>query len=137
MPIISKYCEICGKLFSGERWYLSKTRLCSRSCQVKELWITGKAKHPKGHHLSQETKDKISDSLRNEKHFNWKEKPTYGIVHYWLRQNFGKASICESILCTNKSTTFDWALLQGKKYQRKRENFIQLCRSCHIKYDRK
>ena len=30
---------------------------------------------------------------------------------------------------------FHWAKLKDKEYKRKRENFIQLCASCHINYD--
>lgn len=89
-----------------------------------------------GHLVSNETRIKISNSLKNEKHFNWKDKPTYGITHYWLRTNFGKASICESVACENKSKIYDWALIKGKFYERNRSNFIQLCRKCHIRYDR-
>lgn len=136
MPIITKYCEICGNQFSGERWYVNKTRLCSRSCQVKELWVKGKIKTRKGFNLSQETKDKISMSLRNEKHFAWKVKPTYGIVHYWLRQNYGKPNKCLNLDCKGISTRYEWALIKGRKYIRKRENFMRLCRSCHAIYDR-
>ena len=136
MPIITKKCKICKKDFSGERWYIKRTTMCSRSCQSKWLWMTGKVKHRTGYHLTEETRLKISNSLKGEKHFNWKEKPTYGIVHYWLRTNYGNANRCEGPKCNGKSKVFEWSLIKGKSYVRSRENFWQLCRSCHTKYDK-
>ena len=85
--------------------------------------------------VSEETRKKISESLRNEKHFNWSSTVTYGIAHYWMRQNFGKANKCENSACLGKSKTFDWALIHNRKHARERNNYIQLCRVCHFSYD--
>jgi len=85
-----------------------------------------------GHIVTKETRKKISEALRNEKHFNWKEKPTYGIVHYWLRQNYDQTNTCEH--CRQQKRC-QWALIKGKEYERKRENFIRLCVKCHRRYD--
>lgn len=58
------------------------------------------------------------------------------MVHRWLKRSFGKASRCENIECqTSYSKRFEWALIHGKDYDKERENFIQLCCSCHRKYD--
>lgn len=59
----------------------------------------------------------------------------YVQIHYWLRKNFGRAEICDNEDCPKKSKIFDWALKTGFKYEKKRENFRCLCRSCHVKYD--
>ena len=59
----------------------------------------------------------------------------YASIHYWLRKNYGKAKTCESEQCNKKSKNFNWALLVGFRYERKRENFTQRCRSCHAKMD--
>lgn len=57
-------------------------------------------------------------------------------LHSWLRTNFGKASKCENRKCNNiHPYRYEWALLKGKKYERKRENFWMLCRKCHMYYD--
>jgi hypothetical protein len=37
--------------------------------------------------------------------------------------------------CEGKSIWFDWAKKEGKKYERNRDNFLRLCRSCHRRYD--
>ena len=62
---------------------------------------------------------------------------TYNSLHWWLRREFGSATKCEHPNCSRQSPFFQWALLKGKEYERKRENFWQLCRGCHFKYDLK
>ena len=37
--------------------------------------------------------------------------------------------------CPGISVTYQWALIRGKKYSFNRDNFFQLCASCHQKYD--
>ena len=37
--------------------------------------------------------------------------------------------------CPKKVKRFDWALRKEKNYTKLRESFMQLCRSCHAKYD--
>ena len=59
----------------------------------------------------------------------------YHQVHHWLRKNYGKAKKCEDMFCRGKSKIYNWALIPGKKYEEIRENFKQLCRSCHAKKD--
>lgn len=70
----------------------------------------------------------------------------YGSIHDWIKYHYGKASKCENPSCVypkkskngvlSKAKIFDWALKKGSDYSnRSRENFIQLCRSCHKKYD--
>lgn len=73
--------------------------------------------------------------LKNEKHPLWKgDKVSYKGLHLWLKRNFGKANKCEH--CYNPvAKRYEWALIKGKKYQHKRENFIQLCTKCHHNYD--
>ena len=62
-------------------------------------------------------------------------EPEYARIHRWLKNNFGIAIKCDNNLCEGKSINFQWALVKGKKYEKNRENFIQLCKSCHSKYD--
>ena len=73
---------------------------------------------------------------RGDRHYLWKtEGLGYFGIHKWLRKYFGYATKCENFNCLGKSITFQWALMRGKKHERKRENYIQLCRSCHNSYD--
>jgi len=64
-----------------------------------------------------------------------KERSFYASVHYWLKYNYGVASKCENKDCSKKSINYQWAKKREKEYAYKRENFINLCRSCHAKYD--
>lgn len=74
---------------------------------------------------------------KGAKHGLWKgDNPiSYSTLHSWLVRNYGKANICENKNCSSTTKTFDWALIHGKEYIRRREHFMALCRSCHIKYD--
>jgi len=59
----------------------------------------------------------------------------YNLIHKWLRLHYGNATKCENKNCPKISKNYQWAKIQGKKYERKRENFWMLCKSCHAKYD--
>jgi len=63
-------------------------------------------------------------------------KPTYNAVHKWLAYQYGSADKCEQCN-TKKAKKYEWALLRGKEYEKKRNNFWQLCTSCHVVYDGK
>ena len=63
------------------------------------------------------------------------DEKLYYHIHWWLLSNFGKANKCENKDCLKKSISYQWAKLRHKKYEKKRENFIMLCKSCHCLYD--
>lgn len=79
--------------------------------------------------------NRLKSIPRGKNHWNYNENCSVLAIHRWLNKNFGKPYKCESKNCKNKSKVFDLALKKGKKYERKRENFLMLCRSCHKKYD--
>lgn len=60
----------------------------------------------------------------------------YLSIHTWLKTHFGPATKCENLTCKKKSKSFQWAKLEGRTYRKLRGNFIQLCISCHLKYDK-
>lgn len=56
--------------------------------------------------------------------------------HAWLIYWHGRASKCENPDCSYKNPKrYEWALIKGKRHEKKRENYFQLCASCHRKYD--
>lgn len=55
--------------------------------------------------------------------------------HSLLRYNHGSATKCENKKCKNKSFIYEWALKRGHKYSATPSDYLQLCRSCHRKYD--
>ncbi len=72
--------------------------------------------------------------------FEEKYKITYSEyrkVHSWVNKTFGRASKCENPKCELVSERYEWSLLKGKKYDYKKQNFWQLCKICHVRYDGK
>lgn len=62
----------------------------------------------------------------------WKgKKATVGSIHCWVRDNFTRTNICER--CNKKGNT-DWSN-KDHSYKRKKEDWQELCRSCHQFYD--
>lgn len=108
--MIKRTCQRCSKTFhifpSRLKW---GALYCSRDCSNK------------------------STSLKGEKSPHWiGDKVGYYGIHDWLYTNFGKAKKCEK--CGSQKRV-QWAKLENKEYERKRENFWQLCSKCHIVYD--
>jgi hypothetical protein len=80
---------------------------------------------------------KASSLRRGKLNHHWSGKyPTYIALHKWLHREYGKADKCENILCLKTSKNYAYALIKGKKLMRERNNFMKLCYSCHVKYDR-
>lgn len=64
------------------------------------------------------------------------EENKYRNIHLWISYHYGKAIKCEAFSCLNTSPKrFEWALIKGKEYTKNINHFIQLCPSCHRKYD--
>ena len=91
----------------------------------------------KGRRQSEEAKIKNSEAHSGKKHYGWQGvNASYTAIHLWLVKKYGKANRCENSKCSHLGKRFEWALIKGKKYQRKRENFMQLCSHCHRGYDK-
>lgn len=60
-------------------------------------------------------------------------------IHEWLRLHYGPARKCENLDCPFKGERrkYQWALIRNRKYEKRRENFKQLCYGCHRTYDHK
>ena len=106
--IMVNKCEYCGKPKGKSKKY------CSRSCYYKAM------------------------SLRkNEKTPRWKgDSVGVRAIHEWLMREYGTENKCENPNCEGKSNTYEWCKLPNKQHERKRENYIRLCRSCHRKLDK-
>jgi len=84
--------------------------------------------------------------LAGEKHYKWKGGEVgYHALHSWIIREFGKATKCENKDCVyprkNNANSwvrgarrYEWANISGE-YKRDMKDFIQLCPSCHRKYD--
>ena len=102
------------------------------------IGVANKGKQTRlGFKHTEETKIKISISNTGELSSQWKGKNIkYQAIHSWLRANYGRANKCEAENCPSISKNYEWILIKGKKYERKRENFMQMDKSCHRIYDR-
>lgn len=87
---------------------------------------------------SEEWKDKIKKALKGknigEKHWSWKgEFAGPHQMHRWVETIKGKPSKCEHCGTTD-SRRYEWAN-KNHSYLRKEEDYMRLCKSCHMKYD--
>ena len=73
---------------------------------------------------------------KGKNHYHWKKNPNYDTIHAWIIANFGTANRCEGINCKKISKNYNWCLKKGYKHERKIQNYIQLCISCHRIYDK-
>ncbi len=108
------------------------------SISLLNLYKSGKRIAPfKGKNLSRKHKANISKGLGLGKDTpNWKgDFAGYGAIHEWIRSKNGKAIKCESMTCSKISKNYQWAKKKNRKYTRNIEDYMQLCRSCHAKYD--
>lgn len=65
----------------------------------------------------------------------WKENVGYWGIHKWIVRNYGRANKCEN--CgTLSAKCYDWSNI-SLMYKRDIADWWQLCRSCHIGFDKK
>lgn len=57
----------------------------------------------------------------------------YKTIHAWLNKNYGRPTKCE--FCEKNKNRYEWALKKCCSYEKKIDNYLQLCVSCHRKYD--
>lgn len=59
----------------------------------------------------------------------------YSARHQWINRNFGRPQKCEH--CgTTEAGYYEWATKRGD-YGRVREDWLRLCKVCHVNYDKK
>jgi len=122
-----------GRFIKGDNWFKGKKMSVAHRKALSEAHLGQKAWN-KGKHI------KFNDALdiwreSGNKPANWQEEnPSYTAIHQWLIKNYGRPELCEHCGRT-EAKRFEWAKLQNKEYERKRENFIRLCKKCHNDYD--
>lgn len=95
------------------------------------------AKH-KGKVVSLETRQKMSATRKGEVHAKGMDSPSwlgskigYSGLHQWVRKNKERTNTC--LFCNQVSRTH-FANISGE-YLRDLDDFMELCISCHHKYD--
>lgn len=131
----------------GQVWLDGKGRIAHRVAY--QLYV-GKLKPKPKYVVMQECGNKLCVNpkhLRQSHRVDVTENISYDGYHKWIKRVFGKAEECQNSSCFYprklvhgvlvKPTRYHWALIRGKRYEKKRENYIQLCPSCHRLYDEK
>ncbi len=124
----SKRCSTCGKEFfkrykaSKEQW--EKQKVCSLNCrrpkQKPETRIKQKASMA-GRHVGKE-----NPAYRGE-------KANVSAIHTWLRKRYPLSGVCSR--CGGEKWTERAFLRWPKPYTRDPDDYEEMCRSCHTKYD--
>lgn len=129
----SPRCHKCGynKTLSGQTAFKKgDTRLMGNSFRFgRTPWN----KNMKGLRLSPQTEFKKGDNL-GKLNNKWKgDNVGYATMHGWLRRNYAKDNRCKN--CGREGKT-DWANISWE-YRRSKDDFVELCRRCHSRYDHK
>lgn len=119
-------CKICGKFVYKKGFQIKKfkTHYCSMNCKGVD----------NARRINEKYKNKSRIWLIGKNNNSWKgDKAGYFAVHDWIKRNYGKAREC--INCKTKTAKrYEWANI-SKKYLRDINDWKQLCKSCHAKYD--
>lgn len=87
----------------------------------------------RGHANSSKHRARQSAALQGELHFNWKgDEVGYVALHQWLYTHKERTGVCEEC---GKTCKTDFANISGE-YHRSIDDYVELCRSCHLKFDR-
>ena len=161
--MLEKQCE-CGKTFLVKKHRFDRSKYCSNSCKYKyrirpsglsynimnenptwfkkgnKPWCAGtvgilKANSgsiKKGERRGIATEFKEKEKLA-ENNINWKGNDVgYFALHKWVQRQLGKATKCSK--CGEENKRIDWANV-SREYKREISDWMQLCSTCHGKYD--
>ena len=148
-----KYCKKCGYKYrtrpSGltynitvinKGWKVKGDIAWNKN--IKGIHFSPDTEFKKGVRISSDTefkkgdiawnKDKEWPEMQGENHPNWRgDHVGYGGLHSWVSKHFGPPTEC--IFCGSRRFV-NWANKSGK-YKRDLNDWLVLCRKCHIKYD--
>lgn len=116
-PPIYRNCAICGTIKRFFPSAVKKTKSGNLFCSKKCLYIYRKMTAPKGENSPVYKGDEAKYSAR----------------HMWIKANFEMKDYCDHC---GKNDKLEWANVSGE-YKRDREDWLNLCRSCHRKFDLK
>lgn len=134
-----KKCKTCDVNISTG----SKSGFCRKHSPKKEMSEytknkiriskTGSNNPMYGKRLSDETKKKIANKLSGDKNHSWVgDNVGYSGIHMWISRNRLKPDSCQ--FCGSSGCRIEWANV-SREYKRDFEDWIALCKKCHVKYD--
>jgi hypothetical protein len=87
----------------------------------------------RGKVVSAETRARLGAANSGSANHGWRgDDASYRALHGYLCKHYPKAGVCEE--CGERKPT-DYALIHGRTYSRNREDYRELCRRCHLRYD--
>lgn len=105
------------------------------SCAQKERFKNGAWNKGKKRYWNSSTQWVKGDKrISGENAYQWKENGfTSTALHNWVKKHLGKAKEC--VFCKTKTAKrYEWAN-KSEKYKRELSDWLELCSSCHKKYD--
>lgn len=88
----------------------------------------------RGKIVSTDTRAKLSAANSGENNYGWRgEEASYRAIHGYLCAHYPKSGICDE--CSRSTSRTEYALIHGREYTRNREDYRELCRPCHMRYD--
>lgn len=129
-----KKCPDCDNFIMRKS---TRCRSCSQKGERSPHWKGGTPICPICKcHKSNHSSGLCRNCFRNENHFAWKgDNAGYTSLHMWIKSILGKPNYCEFCKSTEKKR-YEWANKSGK-YNRDLSDWLRLCKSCHVKYDKK
>lgn len=117
------------------RWLRGRGRYCSKKCMTENFQgrhLSSKSEFKKG--LIPWNKGIKYPKVAGENHSDWKgDKVGYSGLHKWVKRNYKFNETCEHCGGDRKLHLANRTGI----YDREFENWIILCKSCHIKFDNK
>lgn len=120
LKYIQRLCRVCGKQFTFHKSRAEVAKYCSYECRNSDY----------------------RKRLEGENNPRWAgSRISVAGIHLWLKHTCGNPPSCEmcglsgSKRLSDGKWSIQWALIKGKKYERKRETFWGLCSRCHRRYD--
>lgn len=120
--------------------------------EVRDKISKNNARYWLGKKRDPEMVKRVSEKLKSKKAFGkkshrWKGMNVlYGSKHDWIEAQYGKAYRCDNPDCfyPRKNSSRNWILFPkrfhwaniSKEYKRGISDYIQLCASCHARYDK-
>ena len=127
---MEKQCQFCKEFYETHPSYsksqIEASKYCSLSCGAKYKKRVLK--------MGVNTQFKKGENL-NEEHPNWKGLDAHiKTKHAWVVAKLGKAKECSVCGKSRDEAVIDWANIDHM-YSRNLQDYVQMCRSCHRKYD--
>jgi len=130
-------CQQCGIRYTAIESQIARGRgkFCSRDCKGRAsrgVSVAAQTEFKPG--IVPWNKGLELPEYSGDKSPSWKaEDISYSGLHRWVRRHIGVKNYCEHCLRSNLAR-YDLANKTGV-YDRRPENWITLCRRCHIKFD--